>query len=84
MTGERALAEFAAVPMLVSGLLCLVTGLLLGLGGKWGLVRYWWVAVKLTLNLLLCVLILSCSSPAWTRSRTTGNGSWSGRRPATR
>ncbi|MER6807899.1 hypothetical protein ABT299_01355 [Spirillospora sp. NPDC000708] len=59
----RALAEFAAVPMLLSGLLCLVTGLLLGLGGKWGLVRYWWVAVKLTLNLLLCVLILVVLQP---------------------
>ncbi|MEU6747431.1 hypothetical protein ABZ914_14555 [Spirillospora sp. NPDC046719] len=59
----RALAEFAAVPMLLSGLLCLVTGLLLGLGGKWGLLRYWWVAVKLTLNLLLCVLILVVLQP---------------------
>ncbi|MGI5321295.1 hypothetical protein [Actinomadura nitritigenes] len=59
----RALAEFVALPMLLSGLLCLVTGLLLGLGTKWGLVRYWWVAVKLTLNLLLCVLILVVLQP---------------------
>jgi len=67
----RALAEFVVSPMLVSGLLCLVTGLLLGLGTKWGLVRYWWVLVKLVLNLALCTLIVVVLQPAWTTSRTT-------------
>jgi hypothetical protein len=49
--------------MLVSGLVCLATGLLLGLGTKWGLVRYWWVLVKLGLNLVLCTLIVTVLQP---------------------
>lgn len=59
----RALATFVVWPMLTSGLVCLVTGLLLGLGTKWGLVRYWWVAVKLALNLVLCTLIVVVLQP---------------------
>jgi hypothetical protein len=59
----RALAAFAVWPMLTSGLVCLVTGLLLGLGTRWGLLRYWWVAVKLVLNLVLCTLILVALEP---------------------
>ena len=59
----RALAEFVVWPMLVSALVSLVTGLVLGLGTKWGLVRYWWVAVKLGLNLVLCTLILVALQP---------------------
>src|SRR5215207_828697 len=54
----RALAAFVVWPMLTSGLVCLLTGVVLGLGTKWGLLRYWWVAVKLGLNLVLCTLIL--------------------------
>jgi hypothetical protein len=38
----------AAVPPLSLGIL--VTGLILGLGTRWGLVRYWWVFIKLLLN----------------------------------
>lgn len=59
----QALAAFVVWPMLVSGLLCLGTGLLLGLGTKWGLIRYWWVLVKLVLNLLLCTLIVVVLQP---------------------
>lgn len=59
----RALAEFVVWPMLGAGLVCLVSGIVLGLGTKWGLVRYWWVAVKLVLNLLLCTLILVLLEP---------------------
>jgi hypothetical protein len=59
----RALATFVVWPMLVSGLLCLATGLLLGLGTRWGLVRYWWVLVKLVLNVVLCTLIIVVLQP---------------------
>ena len=59
----RALAAFAVWPMLTAGLVCLVTGLILGLGTKWGLLRYWWVAVKLVLNLVLCTLIVVALEP---------------------
>jgi hypothetical protein len=59
----RALAAFVVWPMLTAGLLCLVTGLVLGLGTKWGLLRYWWIVVKLALNLVLCTLILVALEP---------------------
>lgn len=67
----QALASFVVWPMLGAGLVSLATGLVLGLATKWGLLRYWWVVVKLGLNLLLCTLILWRCSPAWTRSRRT-------------
>jgi hypothetical protein len=59
----EALAAFVVWPMLSSGLVCLVTGVVLGLGTKWGLLRYWWVAVKLVLNLVLCSLIVFALQP---------------------
>ena len=59
----RALATFVVWPMLAAGLISLVSGLVLGLGTKWGLVRYWWVAVKLVINLMLCTLILIALQP---------------------
>lgn len=37
-------------------LLMLVSGLVLGLGTRWGLVKYWWVAVKLAIG---CALLLA-------------------------
>lgn len=59
----QALGTFVVWPMLVSGLASLVTGVILGLGSKYGLVRYWWVAVKLVLNVVLCTLILIALQP---------------------
>ncbi|MBM2615626.1 hypothetical protein JIG36_08615 [Actinoplanes sp. LDG1-06] len=59
----RALGSFVVWPMLTSGLICLGTGVVLGLGTKWGLIRYWWVAVKLVLNVALCTLILVLLRP---------------------
>ena len=52
----RALELVAVGPLLACGLICLLTGIVLGLGSRWGLVRYWWVAVKLVLNLVLVAL----------------------------
>lgn len=59
----RSLATFVVWPMLSAGLVCLLTGLVLGLGTKWGLLRYWWVAVKLALNVILCTLIVVLLQP---------------------
>lgn len=59
----QALGTFAVGPMLTSGLLSLSSGLLLGLGTRYGLVRYWWVAVKLVINVVLCVLIVFALEP---------------------
>jgi len=59
----RALELVAVVPLLACGLVCLLTGIALGLGSRWGLVRYWWVAVKLVLNLVLTGLVLVGLAP---------------------
>lgn len=75
----RALAAFVVWPMLLSGLFCLATGLVLGLGTKWGVLRYWWVVVKLVLNLVLCTLIVVVLQPGmdavagYGRDLLTGN-----------
>lgn len=60
----QALELIAVWPMTVCGLTCLLTGVLLGLGSKYGLVKYWWVTVKLFLNLLLSTLILIALKPS--------------------
>ncbi len=54
----QALQLVTVWPMFIAGLLSLVTGVLLGLGSKYGLVKYWWVLAKLVLNVVLCTLIL--------------------------
>jgi hypothetical protein len=64
----QALGRFVVTPMLTAGLLSLV----LGLGSKWGLVRYWWVAVKLVLNAVLCTLIVALLRPGMGEVRDTG------------
>lgn len=51
-----------AVPPLSFGIL--ITGLILGWGTSWGLVRYWWVLVKLLLSLVMTVLVFSSLVPA--------------------
>jgi hypothetical protein len=59
----RALELVAVGPLLAAGLVCLLSGVLLGLGSRYGLVRYWWVAVKLVLNLVLTGLVLVSLAP---------------------
>ncbi|TQM38406.1 hypothetical protein FB388_5639 [Pseudonocardia cypriaca] len=51
-------------PILVSGLTSLVTGVVLGMGTHHGLVRHWWVLVKLVLNVVLTALVLVLLGPA--------------------
>jgi hypothetical protein len=43
----RAMAVLADAVIIPISLLTLLTGVLLGLGTTWGLLRYWWVLVKL-------------------------------------
>jgi hypothetical protein len=59
----QALTLFAIWPLLGAGLVSLASGLLLGLGTTYGLLRYWWVATKLVLNLLLSGLVLVALRP---------------------
>jgi hypothetical protein len=67
-TGTRALCYqaldlFVVWPLFTAGIVCLVTGALLGLGSRYGLVRYWWVVTKLALNILLTGLVLVALRP---------------------
>jgi hypothetical protein len=68
----QALGMFVVWPMLVAGLTCLASGLVLGVGTPWGLIRYWWVAAKLALNLVLCTLIIVVLRPGMADVRAYG------------
>jgi hypothetical protein len=68
----QALGTFVAWPMLLAALACLITGVVLGLGTPWGLIRYWWVAVKLVLNVAMCVLVAFVLTPALDAVRQFG------------
>jgi hypothetical protein len=59
----RALELVAVGPLLATGVVCLLSGVLLGLSSRYGLVRYWWVTIKLVLNLLLSALVLVALAP---------------------
>lgn len=58
-TAMQAADLFAIVPMLIAAIACLVTGATLGLGSKYGLVKYRWVTVKLAINVVFMVLIVT-------------------------
>lgn len=68
----QALELVAVWPLLITGSVCLITGVILGLGSKYGLVRYWWVAVKLVLNLVLTGLVLVALAPAVSQAAERG------------
>ena len=68
----RALELFAVWPLLTAGLVCLASGVVLGLGTKYGLVRYWWVAIKLMLNVVLVALVPIALRPEVTRAAEQG------------
>jgi uncharacterized membrane protein len=54
----QSMAYITVWPMFAAAVVSLVTGPLLGLGSRYGLVRYWWVMIKLVLNLSLAALIV--------------------------
>ena len=70
----QALELFAVWPLFAAGLICLASGIVLGLGSNYGLITYWWVAVKLALNLLLPALVLLALRPASARSSDVRRG----------
>ena len=59
----RAIAIFVPWTVPVLSLLIVGTGVLLGLGTKWGLVRYRWVLVKLVISLVLTTLVFVALLP---------------------
>jgi uncharacterized membrane protein len=63
-TAYTAIGMFAVPLLMTLGLLTLATGLMLGLGTRFGLVRYWWVVVKLVISVVLTVLVVVALRPA--------------------
>ncbi|WP_180345537.1 hypothetical protein [Brevibacterium sediminis] len=51
------ISAFTTWPLIVTGLVTLATGILLGTGSKYGLTRYWWVLIKLLLTIVLIGLV---------------------------
>lgn len=51
------IAAFTTWPLITVGLLTLTTGILLGIGSKYGLIRYRWVLIKLVLTIVLIALV---------------------------
>lgn len=65
-----AISGFSAIRMIVPvavppiSLGILATGLILGMGTRWGVLRYWWVVVKLLLSLVMTILVFVSLVPA--------------------
>ncbi|MER7013783.1 hypothetical protein ABT324_20390 [Saccharopolyspora sp. NPDC000359] len=68
----QAVGIFAVWPMFGASLVCLASGAVLGLGTKYGLLRYWWVVVKLAINVLFSVLIVVALRPGLNQAADLG------------
>lgn len=62
-TALQAADVFAVWPMFGASLVSLATGVALGLGTRYGLLRYWWVAIKLGVNILTSFLLVFALRP---------------------
>lgn len=67
---------FDSVALLPLGIGALVTGVVLGLGTRWGVVTHWWVVAKLVANLVLITVPLLLRTPNVHEAieRTAGGG----------
>jgi hypothetical protein len=68
----QAVDLFAIWPMFGASVVCMISGVVLGLGGKYGLVRYWWVATKLVLNAGMSLLIAFALRPGVAQAAEIG------------
>ncbi len=76
-----ALAAVTGWPLLAAGVGCLLSGVVLGLGTRYGLVRYWWVAVKLAIAVVFVALVVVLLWPAV--EQAAGQSRAAGGAPAT-
>ena len=56
----------------------LVTGVISSVGTTWGLVRYYWVAIKLVITVLSTILLLVHMQPIAHVATAAADASWSG------
>jgi hypothetical protein len=68
----QALELFAIWPLFCAGVVCLASGIALGLGTKYGLMRYWWVAAKLVINVVFVMLVPLALRPTVTAAADYG------------
>src|SRR5688500_6208142 len=47
----------AVLTIFWASIVCMISGVVLGVGSKYGLVKYWWVAIKLFMNIGMSLLI---------------------------
>lgn len=62
---------YAIVPLCAASL---VSGVVQGLGTAWGLVRHWWVAIKLAMTLFATLLLLVHMQPVGALARVAEAG----------
>ncbi|MFD9699814.1 hypothetical protein [Lentzea sp. NPDC059081] len=68
----QAVDIFAIWPMFGASVICMISGVVLGVGSKYGLVRYWWVAVKLVVNVGMSLLIVFALRPGMAEAARIG------------
>ncbi|CAM3557693.1 hypothetical protein OCAE111667_15230 [Occultella aeris] len=68
-----AIGTFVGWPLVGAALLTLLSGVVLGLGSKYGLVRYRWVLVKLIITLVLIGLVVGVLVPSVAQFTTTAS-----------
>jgi len=69
----QALELFTLWPLILTGLTCLASGITLGLGTKYGLARYWWVAAKLVINVVFVTLVPIALRPSVSEAAAYGS-----------
>ncbi|HEX7305478.1 hypothetical protein [Lentzea sp.] len=68
----RAVDIFAIWPMFGASVACMISGVVLGVGSKYGLVKYWWVAAKLVANVGMSLLIAFALRPGMAEAARIG------------
>lgn len=71
-TAVQAVELFAIWPMFGASLVCLGAGMVLALGSKYGLLRYWWVATKFGITVLMSTLIVVSLRPGIDEAASVG------------
>ncbi|MEJ3657300.1 hypothetical protein WEH80_30485 [Actinomycetes bacterium KLBMP 9759] len=61
--GYQALGLFLLWPLLFAALATLASGVVMGLGTRYGLLRHWWVVTKLAITVVLATLIVIALAP---------------------
>lgn len=66
MSSYVAIAAGLPISVGIMSVLMVGSGIILGMGTKWGLIQYWWVASKLAIGLLMVVLVFVALIPGLT------------------